>query len=717
MSGQSLYSSYWYRVASLIPRIQPGTRIQRQVLRGREWFVLSHPLTGRHYRLNRNAYALIGRLDGERTLEALWQGLERAMADDLPTQDEIITMISQLTDAGFLLFDTVPDWSILRQQQQAQRARERHSNLNPFSFRIRLFNPSWLVDRLGGLQSLLWHPATAVLAVSLIGWAVFHAVLEWNAIRAYAAVNLLTPRCLLLAWLAYPFMKALHELSHAMAVRHWGGEVKDAGIGFFLLMPIPYVDASDATAFPGKWQRVAVSSAGIAVELLLAGLALSIWMAAENGFVRDAAFVVMTIGGMSTILFNANPLLRFDGYYILCDVLELPNLGSRSQRWWTHRLQRYARKDQQDPDAHVQGWEKLWLFFYSPASWMYRIVISLVIVQWVALKSLALAFVAMIWLFYSLFVKPLWNTIRLLSSSAYPGTQDWKPLAKAGFLTALVIGFLLGVPVPVSTVADGVVWLPEQSQVRAESDGRIAKVLVSDGQQVEKGQPLVVLEEPALLARRARLVAQIVAAETEQANGWLNGTVRGRNAHENTDRLRQDLAELDERIDNLTLRAGVDGVFVQPRVNDMLGRDISQGTLIAYVLADDLTTVRVAVPQDDIGRLKSGIKDISVQLAESGNQTFDARLVRADPAATVRLPSRALGDKGGGDFVTDPADREGGTLLEPVFLLDVQLIDRKVLRAGGRAWVRFEHDAMPLAETALWRFRQLFLRVFSGEGA
>ncbi|HVK96109.1 MAG TPA: biotin/lipoyl-binding protein, partial [Noviherbaspirillum sp.] len=641
----------------------------------------------------------------------------RASEDDLPSQDEIITMISQLTDAGFLLFDTVPDWSALKQQQQVQRSREHRSNLNPFSFRVRLFNPAGLVDRLARVQPILWHPATAALAVALIGWALFHAALEWSAIRAYAAVNLLTPRCLLLAWLVYPVMKAFHELSHALAVRHWGGEVKDAGVGFFLLMPVPYVDASDAIAFPGKWQRVAVSSAGIAVELLLAGLALLIWMAAENGIVRDTAFVVMTVGGMSTIVFNANPLLRFDGYYILCDLIELPNLASRSQRWWTHQLQRYARKDAHDPEMQVQGREKFWLLLYAPASWGYRIFISVVIVQWVAMKSLFIAFIAMLWLFFSLFVKPVWNTIRLMFFPAQPGTQEWKPLVGAGCATAVLVAFLLGVPVPASTVADGVVWLPEQSQVRADSDGRIVEVLARDGQQVAKGQPLVILDSPALLARRARLHAQLMGAETEQATGWLNGTVQGRNAHENTDRLRQDLAQLDERIDKLTLRAGVDGVFVQPRLDDMLGRDISQGTLVAYVLADDLTTVRVAITQDDVGRLNSSIKNVSVRLAESGTKAFDASVVRADPAATIRLPSKALGDKGGGGLVTDPADREGLTLLEPVFLVDVQLADRKVVRTGGRAWVRFEHEAMPLAETALWRFRQLFLRLFSAKGA
>ncbi|HYD60490.1 MAG TPA: HlyD family efflux transporter periplasmic adaptor subunit [Noviherbaspirillum sp.] len=715
MTDGTLRSTNWYRVATLKPRLRPGTRIQPQVLRGQEWYVFTHPVSGRHYRLNRKTYELVARLDGERTLDALWNTLHRASGDELPTQDEVIATLSQLMDAGLLQSDTMPDRAVLTQQRQMQQRRERHSKLNLFSFRLKLFNPAKLLDKLAPWQSIVWRPAAAIVWAALVGWGVFHALLEWNAIRAYAAVNLLTPRFLVLAWCVYPVLKALHELGHALAVRHWGGQVKEAGIAFFLFIPAPYVDASAATAFPSKWQRVAVSSAGIAVELLLAAVALLVWTASESGAVRDTAFAVMVIGALSTVTFNANPLMRFDGYYILCDLLELPNLATRSQRWWKHQLRRMLSGSGSHREFGTQGNEGLWLALYSPASWLYRLSVSILIVQWIAVKSISIALLALAWLGFSLIAKPSWSLVQLLLAPAHPGPGRWKVLLTVAGAGAALMTLLFIVPLPSSTLAAGVVWLPEHSQVRTDSDGRIAEILVQDGQRVVKGQPLVVTEEPALLARRARLKAQIAANQVEQASGWQKVSLQGRNASDEFARLQQELMQLDARIENLTLRAGTDGVLVMPHAMDMLGRHLAKGTLVAHVLAQDPMIVRATIPQDDIGRIKGGVQRISVSLADAGNQYFDGRLLRITPAATRQLPSMALGDKGGGDVLTDPSDPDGMRALEPVFLVDVQLTDRRVSRAGGHAWVRFEHPAQPLADTAWMRFRQLFLKAFSME--
>lgn len=710
---RSLYSAYWYRVGSLTPRLQPGTRIQRQVLRGEEWFVFTHPISGQHYRLNRKAYELIGRFNGEHTLDSLWVGLQRVLGDEAPTQDEVIALLAQLLEFGLVLFDSLPDLSMLQRYQHAQRQRKRARNLNPFAFRLRLFNPEPLLGELSALKSILMHPAAAWLWCALIAWALVRTALAWDEIHAYAKVHLLTPRCLFLAWAVYPVMKLLHELGHALAVQHWGGKVKEAGIGFFLLVPAPYVDASAATAFGSKWQRSAVSFAGIAIELALAALALGVWAATEDGLVRDLALVVMVIGGLSTILFNGNPLLRFDGYYILCDLLELPNLASRSQNWWSRLTRRCFGAADSDSGKTVSGSERFWLMLYAPASWIYRIAISVVIVQWVVTKSVFAGMMAMLWLGFLLFLRPLWAWLSGFSRAVPPGSQGRKRLAAAVCVTTALAGALFFVPVPSSTVATGVVWLPEQSQVRTESDGQVLAITARDGQQVTKGQPLVTLDAPDLLTEKRRLQARIAAADIEQANGWQKSPQQGRNAADQLVRLRADLAQLDERLAGLILRAEVDGTFVMPHQDDLLGRHVAKGTLIAYVLARDSATVRVAVSQDDIGRIGAGVRAISVHLAEIGSQYFDGRVLRMEPAATRKLPAKSIGDRGGGSLVTDPSDPDGMTTLEPVFLVDVQVPGYSVMQTGARAAVRFSYDPRPLMESATWRLQQLFLRIFA----
>ncbi len=715
-TAASLYSPHWYRIGPLRPRLAAGTRVRRQNVRGDDWFVLTHPVNHRHHRINRKAYELIGRLDGKQSVDALWSGLQNLLGDDLPTQDEVIDLLSQLADAGLVLFDAEPDWSFVRQHRSAQE-RAHSADRSPFSFRLRLLNPGPLLDRLAPLQRLVFHPLALLSYASLLFAGVAQAVAEWPAIRSYAAINLLTPRYLFLTWLAYPFVKALHELGHALAVRRGGGDVREAGVAFMLLMPMPYVDASAATAFAGKWRRAAVSSAGILVELLLAAVALLVWMVVEDGVVRDLAFVVMVIGGVSTMVFNANPLLRFDGYYILIDLLELPNLATRSQRWWNRRLSAFFLGGGSAAQDELHGDEKIFIPVYAPASWLYRVGVSLLIVQWLMEVSPPVGMAALAWLAYSLFVKPLWSATRAVLAPSHPDAQAWRPLLRAGGVALALAAVVLWVPVPASTLAPGLVWLPEHAQVRTDSDGRVVSVLARDGQHVVTGQPLIEMEEPALHARQAQLQAMIAAAEADQAAGWQKAGLQGRNAGEELIRLHKEMAQVLRQLDHLTLRAEVDGVFVVPQAGELLQRDVSKGALVAYVLPSDPVAVRAAVAQDDIGRIRAGVRHVSVWLAEADGSRFEARVSRIEPAASRRLPGMALGDKGGGNLVTDPADQEKLTLLDPVFLVDVSLPERAIRRAGGRAWVRFDHAPQPLAEILHLRLRQLFLKAFAAKGA
>src|SRR5690606_19426199 len=163
------------------------------------------------------------------------------------------------------------------------------------------------------------------VALACLAAAVSFASLKADAVRVLA-----TPSSYALAWLAYPLVKALHELGHALAVRRFGGAVHEVGISLLMLTPAPYVDASAASAFPRAGQRALVSAAGIMVELALAAIAMFAWTVLSPGLARDAALVVLLICSVSTIVFNANPLLRLDGYHLLCDALQLPNLALRS---------------------------------------------------------------------------------------------------------------------------------------------------------------------------------------------------------------------------------------------------------------------------------------------------------------------------------------------------------------------------------------------------
>src|SRR6185503_10544121 len=186
-----------------------------------------------------------------------------------------------------------------------------------------------------------WSWWGGLVWLAVVAPAAVHLAVHWTDFSHGVLDRLLTPQNLGMMWLLFPLIKTLHELGHATATKAFGREVHDLGVMLLVVTPVPYVDASAAWAFPGKWRRIAVGAAGMAVELVLASLALYVWLAVEPGLVRALAFHVIVIAGISTLVFNANPLLRYDGYYILADLLEIPNLRARANRYLGYLGERY----------------------------------------------------------------------------------------------------------------------------------------------------------------------------------------------------------------------------------------------------------------------------------------------------------------------------------------------------------------------------------------
>src|SRR5262249_19576740 len=176
----------------------------------------------------------------------------------------------------------------------------------------------------------------------------------------------------------------------------FGGTTHEFGIMFIVFAPMPYVDASAASEFRSKWHRVIVGASGMLVEVFVAALALHVWLAVEQGLVRALAFNVMLIAGVSTVLFNGNPLLRYDGYYILCDIIEIPNLATRATRYWGYLVTRYAFRQEDQEFAGTRG-ERVWLFLYAPASFLYRQIVIFAIAIFIASEYAAFGIAVALW--------------------------------------------------------------------------------------------------------------------------------------------------------------------------------------------------------------------------------------------------------------------------------------------------------------------------------
>src|SRR5262249_35067705 len=176
---------------------------------------------------------------------------------------------------------------------------------------------------------------------------------HWPELTNNLSDRVLAVDNLLVLYLAFPVIKMLHELGHATATKAGGGEVHDLGIMVLVLLPVPDGGAAASAVFKAKYRRAMVGAAGIAVELFIAALAFYLWLLVEPGLLRATLFNVMLIASVSTVLFNGNPLLRYDAYYILADLIEMPNLAGRSTRYWGYLIERYILgvREAETPEA------------------------------------------------------------------------------------------------------------------------------------------------------------------------------------------------------------------------------------------------------------------------------------------------------------------------------------------------------------------------------
>jgi putative peptide zinc metalloprotease protein len=710
----SLFSPLWYRVAQQHPRLRGDVSVERQRSRELNWYVLVNETTGRQLRISEKAYQVLGRCDGSRSVQQIWDGLLEERQDSAPTQHELLAMLSQLDQHAVLSYEGMPDVEALVKERDERAQRRRRGFFNPLALQVPLGDPAPLLARLEPIGRVLFRPAALWVWLVAVLAAAAAAAVSWPSLSAHAAAHMNTRSYLLLAWLSFPVIKALHELGHGLAVRHWGGEVHAAGLTLFALTPAPYVDASASAAFRSRYQRALVAAVGIMVELGLAAIALLVWLNVAPGTMRDIAFVTLFTATVSTVLFNANPLLKFDGYYAMCDAFDVPNLAARSSGYWTERLQRLAFGVSVRTRVEPAAGERAWLIAYAPLSAAYRLFICALVVLWAGAHSVVLGAAAGAYVFAMLVVKPTYRAIACLLAGA-PENARWRARAvAAGAITGTILLFAV-VPFPFYTSARAVVWLPDEAQVRAATDGFVLEIAARDGARVEPGQLLLIMGDPLLETKREQVASQREQLRADVAAALARDTPN-RDFTVEMARIDGELRELDDRLSGLHVRARVPGTFVLPRQADLPGAFATRGSTLGYVLGPGAISLRAAVPERDAALVREHTRAIDVRMAERVTAVVPASFVRDVPASTRELPSAALSDRGGGPFTADIGDKEGLRISEPVVLVELEVPGTRVARVGGRAWVRFDHGAEPLAQQWYRRGRQLLLQHFNPSG-
>ncbi len=714
-SGAPLQSSLWYRVAALQPQLLARARLHRHRYRGELWYLLQDPASGRVHRFTPAARLILAAMDGRRTVQDLWRLAQRHLGEDAPTQDELIQLLGQLHSSDLLATNVSPDaLELFDRGEKTARSKSRRSWMNPMAVRIPLWDPGAFLDRFAPLWRRLWGPAGGALWLAVVLPALVLLPRAWPELTNNLSDRVLQGDNLLLLAIVFPLIKALHELGHATATRAGGGEIHDMGVMLLVLMPVPYVDATASTVLRSRWSRALVGAAGMLVEVFIAALAFYLWLAVEPGLVRAVCFNVMLVAGVSTLVFNGNPLLRYDAYYILADLVELPNLAQRSARYWGYLAERYLLRgrDTVSP-AQITG-ERAWFVFYGFASTLYRLFVTCAIALFIGSRFFFFGVLLALWAVAMMAVAPVVRALGQLQTR--PGLRERRGRIVAAAVAGLALLVLASVlvPLPYRTQAEGVVWLPEQASLRAGAPGFVSRLVVRPGEAVAAGATLVRSADPVLSAQLRLLEARVAELEATYTNELVSDRVRAEIVREQWRFEQESLGRARQRAAGLVAVAKTDGVFTVARPNDLPGRFYRQGEVLGYVLEPVEPIVRVVVEQAEADGVGLSVRRVGLRLADDIGRVIPGRIVRQVPAGTDEAPSRALVAGGGGKVAGDPRDPQGRKTLARIFEIDVEPLEPvgRAAAYGQRVFVRFEMEPAPLATQTYRALRRLFLSHF-----
>ncbi len=709
---EQLFNQNWYRVADLKIQLKQHAKIHRHIYRGEVMYVLQDYVTGQFHRFSPDTYQIIGLMDGNRTLQDIWELACEKLGDDMPTQNDVINLISKLYQANVVVANRLPDIQDLDvRRRDFNRKQLLQKFKSPLSIKIPLLDPEKFLVATAPYVKPVFSIVGAVIWITVVIIGIILALMHWSNLSSNLSDRVLVLENIFLIGLTYPFVKVFHELGHAYSVKRWGGEVHEIGIMLLIFFPVPYVDATAATAFNNKYQRMLVGAAGILVEVFLAAIAMIIWTYTEPGAVRAILFNIMLISGVSTLLFNGNPLLRFDAYYVLSDMLEIPNLASRCNQYIGHLVKRYLLGVHDSTSNAGTKTEAIWLAGYSIASFLYRIFITVVITLFVTSKYFLFGSIIGLWFIYMTIILPLMKTLskpvtdpqlKERSKNIYFGCA-----VAAGILLAII--FLL--PVPLVTKAQGVIWVSEQAQIYAEESGFIQKILAGTNDPVSKGETIISMDNYQL-----DMKVRVLQAQLRESQARYEANIEDKNLAEV---LKEDYQYVlsqynraSSRKNNLQIKARYSGTLIIPEHENLPGRFVKRGKVLGYIVDYDKLPANVLVTENDIDKVINNTNKVELRFVSHLKDVYTGAVSRIVPSASKSLISPVLSVEGGGTIALDPGDPDRSRTFQDYYRVEIDVPQAPKLATEERVYVLFRHDPEPVAKRWYRAVRRVFLRNF-----
>ena len=675
-------------------RLRSDLNFINQTWQGRDYVVVKDPLTLRFYRFEAEEHALMQLLDGHRSAEQIRERFGRQFAPWEITHGELFQFIGSLHRNNLVVSDAPGQAPRLLARDRQNRRRQRIATwTNILAIRFRGFDPDRILSGLNRTVGWFFSWPCVVVCLLLMASALSVVLVNFETFGArlpafetfFSGGNWV--------WLALVLVatKILHELGHGIACKRMGSQCHSMGLMFLVLMPCLYCDVTDSWTLPSRWRRAAIAAAGMYVEFVLAAICTFLWWFSEPGLLNMLALNVVVVCSVSTLLFNANPLLRYDGYYILSDLIEIPNLRQKASRVLTRFASRVILGIESPPDPFMPV-RRRWLFgLYSVLAVAYRWFIMLAIFWFLyeLLEPAGLKIVGQLialMALYGLVARPLVQFIRFMKT---PGRiYAVKPVRASlagGLALALLIG-ILAIPVPHYVRCSFVLQPAGISPVYVEVPGSVADIQATPGQSVEAGQRLLLLSSP-------RLQQSVVALEGERLLAETRHRIRLKQASYNP-RAEQDVEtteavlasatrQLEQKlldVRRLSIVAPVSGTVLaagyrpaeddeqQGRLGNWHGHPLEtanrgawleSGTIVCSIApAHHRTEAILAIDQSDIEFVTSG-NPVRLWTRQSPGETINSEIDLISLVEMREVP-RGLSNRWGGDLPTRPdaQDRE-----------------------------------------------------------
>jgi putative peptide zinc metalloprotease protein len=724
-------------------RVRQDLDIAPQRYEGRTYYVVKDPVSLRYYRFKEQEHFLIRMMDGTSTLDDAQKEFEKRFRPDRLTLEDLEQFGQQLLTAGLAQNESPQAGKQLFDRRKKRRRSEWMQTLtNILYIKIPVFDPERLLMKM--LPWTWWMFTYTFLAVSvgiMLG-AILLVLTHFQTFqdRLPAYHEFFSFKQVVYLWAALGIVKVIHEFGHGLSCKIFGGEVHEMGLLFLCFSPCMYCNVSDAWTLPSKWKRIIISGAGIYVELMIAAIATFIWWNSPgHPFVNNLALSLMIVCSVSTVVFNGNPLMRYDGYYVLADWLEIPNLRDRSNRYLQRVVMEYCLGIEVQPEPYMELGRRILFVTYAVVSWVYRWVVTFTILKFMAtfLKPYKLEIISTMLALMALGSMvgwPLWRLGKNLHKRGrLPDMKMVRVTISASVVAAVVLGFFF-LPLPVSRVRQtGLVEFQPDAveKVPVLVPGTPVKIFVEEGQFVRKGAELATFISFELQKKESSLVAKIEEQSRLRDDYQRQLTQSGlpdetadqirtkvREAEGQKELMEKQLVQLSDTKKKLLLKAPRDGVVIGLPKKDEEYRPWDRSELEKpFCHIADPTKLRIIVPvspddfelirTDKARKARNGENlEVTLRVHGFGGQLWNGRVSHLPRSADKTVPLQ-LTTKGGGPLAMKPgSDPNNPEPQSQVYLvgIDFETPPDKAISPGalGQAKIHCEYRS-----AAWWTWRTL----------